>query len=259
MPTELSQEFGPEELLGHLKTALVALDDQGKISSFNRTATRLFGLEPNVSGRAEFSPAIMKPDFVDWLKTSTSLEKHFLDRSVRPLDLQCVLSSPKMKVITATDASSRLALAARTESFEKFQSLDLATLNSHIRATALLGMLRDYSEDPTDLRGVLEMARRAGRTLFPNGGAISLKESSGHYALKESWGVPFSMACYKESECDSAGHQSGSACLHFLEGFHGMCVKFNGGMLSLLEPTGVNRELVELFADTIDLGISNLD
>ena len=260
MPILLSQDLVPEELLGYQSTAVITIDDEQNVSSCNWAATRLLGIDPVVSIQLSFPEAISEPLAADWIRSAEIGSNFFVDRPARPLDVRCIKCAPNLKVVAITDATTRLSLVSSSDSYEKSQLCAFANWKAGIQSLALLGLLREYAEDPQSSKGLLELARRTGKVLFPSGGALSLVGSDCHYTVEESWGEPFSLPRFAESTCGTPDETSTLRCRHFHRGTSGFCFKFHRGLLSLVEPEHAkfNTEMATLFAQTIDAGMFNL-
>ena len=261
MPLLLSQDLVPEELLGHNSTALVTVDNEQNISSFNWAAIRLLGIDPVVSIQMSFPAAISEPLVADWIRSAEIGSKFFVDRPGRPLDVRCVQSARDLKVVAIIDASTRLSLVSSTESYEKAQLCAFENWNAGIQSVALLRLLREYAEDPQSCKGLFELARRTGKVLFPSGGTLSLAGTDGHYTVEESWGEPFTNTRFDEASCSTADDSGTLQCRHFQRGAKGFCLKFRHGLLSLYQDdhSNFNNDMATLFAQTIDAGMFNLD
>lgn len=246
-----SDELVPENLLGHQRTALVAVDDQGRVSSFNRASSVLLGIDPARFTDSSLPVVVKEPALDDWLYSSSQNASYHVGRETMPLDVKCVHTTPGLKVVAITDAGPRLRLHAETQGYESGVRSDFIDWDAKTRSMALLQFFQEYVENPPSIGGVFEMARRTGSHLFPAGGAIYQHKSDGVFEVCETWGETFVEASFRPHRGDLSDESA-----RLLDGEFGQSFSFEGGLVALKGEV-VDTRLADLFVQTIDLGLVN--
>lgn len=244
-----SDELVPENLLGHQRTALVAVDAQGRISSFNRASSSLVRIDPVRFTEATLIDVVNEPGLDDWLYSAGQNSTYHVARKTSPLDVKCLHTTPGLKVLAISDASPRLRLSAETQEYESGVRSDFVDWDTKTRSMALLQFFQEYAENPPSVGGVYEMARRTGSHLFPAGGALYQQKTDGTFEVCESWGNLFAEPSYRPAP---------GATIQFLEGESGQCFAFEGGLMAVREDSQpIDLQLADLFVQTISLGLVN--